>query len=238
MGLTEADIQNFSDWGILALRGFLPRKSTLAAKDAIVEKLKELNLLVGGKIASSRLQGLPVFQQIGRLGQMVGPIEEVNSLFTDELLNVVNSLANKKLTPTQPQILLSFPHKTDWSLNNLNWHLDLTPPKEDQIPGIQAFLLIDDVQPNGGATLALAGSHKLPYTSRTKNAHEALRQNSDFAVNPEKYREPQVIEGVQIQIIEMSGRAGDVFLMDLRVLHSPSINAQRNIRMMTTSRYI
>jgi hypothetical protein len=49
---------------------------------------------------------------------------------------------------------------------------------------------------------------------------------------------PQVTEETSIQIVELSGRAGDVYLMDLRVLHSPSINASRNIRMMATNRYL
>lgn len=103
---------------------------------------------------------------------------------------------------------------------------------------MQAFILIDDVQPQGGSTLALAGSHKLHYVSRGSNAHEILRRDSDFGSMPEKYLKPQIVAGTQIQIVEMSGRAGDVYLMDLRVLHSPSVNATKHIRMMATNRYL
>ena len=35
----------------------------------------------------------------------------------------------------------------------------------------------------------------------------------------------------------MSGRAGDVFLMDMRVLHTPSVNLSSHIRMMATTRF-
>ena len=171
---------------------------------------------------------------------MVGPLESVDRLFSDRLLSAMNALAGADLKPSQPhaQILISFPHKMDWSLNPLNWHLDLTPPKANEIPGIQAFILIDDVQPQGGATLALAGSHKLHYISHNCSAHEILRRRSDFFLRPEKYLEPQLVEGTPIQIVELSGRAGDVYLMDLRILHTPSINARRNIRMMATNRYL
>lgn len=236
----ELDTRTFSDQGILALRGFLPRKLTVAAQESISSELKRLKLKVNGKIVSSKIQDLPVFQQTGYLGQKVGPRDEVDRLISDELLAVMNELAGTKLKPTQPhsQILLSFPHKMAWSLNHLNWHLDLTPPKADQVPGVQAFVLIDDVQPQGGATLALAGSHKLHYIHRERGAHEILRGSSYFVSTPEKFLEPQVIEGTRIQIVEMAGRAGDVYLMDLRVLHSPSINARRNIRMMATNRYL
>lgn len=234
------DTEKFSEQGILALRGFHPRKLVGAARDSILSELARLNLKVNGKIVSSKIQDLPVFQQTGRLGQMVGQREEVDRLFSADLCVAMNTLAGKKLKPAQPhsQILLSFSHKTEWSLNGLNWHLDLAPPKVDQIPGVQAFILIDDVQPQGGVTLALAGSHKLHYASRDRNAHEILRRSSEFFSRPEKYLKPQVIEGTPIQIVEMSGRAGDVYLMDLRVLHSPSINARRNIRMMATNRYL
>lgn len=233
-------IETFSKQGILALRGFHPRKLVEAARDSILSELSRLNMKVNGKIQSSKIQDLPVFQQTSRLGQMVGRIEQVDRLFSDDLLTAMNDLAGAKLKPSQPhsQILLSFPHKMDWSLNGLNWHLDLTPPQADQIPGVQAFVLVDDVQPQGGATLALAGSHKLHYVSHNCSAHEILRRSSDFSSNPENYLKSQVIEGTPIQIIEMSGRAGDVYLMDLRVLHSPSINARRNIRMMATNRYL
>ena len=40
-----------------------------------------------------------------------------------------------------------------------------------------------------------------------------------------------------LSIIEMSGKAGDVYLMDMRLLHTPSINATKNIRMMATARF-
>jgi hypothetical protein len=35
----------------------------------------------------------------------------------------------------------------------------------------------------------------------------------------------------------MSGRAGDVYLMDMRLLHTPSINSTNKVRMMATVRY-
>lgn len=239
MKIPNLDTKTFSEKGILVLRGFLPRRQIERARDSILSELNRLKLKANGKIVSSKIQDLPIFQQTGRLGQMVGSREEVDRLFSEDVHSVINALAGSKLkAPPAAQILLSFPHKTEWSLKNLNWHLDLTVPKADQSPGIQAFFLIDDVQPQGGATLALAGSHRLHYLSPEFSAHRVLRNNSDFNSSPEMFLEPRMIEGVPVQIIEMSGRAGDVYLMDLRVLHSPSVNATRNIRMMATNRYL
>ena len=46
------------------------------------------------------------------------------------------------------------------------------------------------------------------------------------------------LQGLNVEIIEMSGRAGDVFLMDMRVLHTPSVNSSKNWRMMATCRFL
>lgn len=129
----ESETKTFSEQGVLLMRGFLPRKLALAARDSISDELVRLKLKVNGKLDSSKIRDLPIFQQTGRLGQMVKPQEEVNRLFTDDLLGAMNTLAGKKLKASapDPQILLSFPHKAEWSLNNLNWHLDLTPPPVD-----------------------------------------------------------------------------------------------------------
>lgn len=35
----------------------------------------------------------------------------------------------------------------------------------------------------------------------------------------------------------MSGRAGDVFLMDLRAPHTPSVNSTKNVQLMATTRF-
>jgi hypothetical protein len=45
------------------------------------------------------------------------------------------------------------------------------------------------------------------------------------------------LRGTGLTLVEMAGRAGDVYLMDMRVLHTPSLNATRNLRMMATTRF-
>jgi ectoine hydroxylase-related dioxygenase (phytanoyl-CoA dioxygenase family) len=85
------------------------------------------------------------------------------------------------------------------------------------------------VAPRGGATLALAGSHR--FMARNAHAASPLREALTTRENPAaKLRE------LGVGIIEMCGRAGDVFLMDMRVLHTPSINAAKHARLMATCR--
>lgn len=125
---------------------------------------------------------------------------------------------------------MSPPNQGTSTLENLNWHVDIAANPKGPLPGIQAFFLIDDVAPGGGATLALAGSHRvdtqgMPTSSQLR---EVLKTPGDLRGN---------LHRLGIEIIEMSGRAGDVFLMDLRVLHTPSVNSTKNVRMMATTRF-
>lgn len=121
------------------------------------------------------------------------------------------------------------PAQGAWTLEGLNWHVDIAENQRARIKGIQAFFLIDDVVPHGGATLALAGSHRIG-VQRTP----AAAQLRGLLRNPLDLE--RRLHELGITIVEMSGRAGDVFMMDMRLLHTPSVNATKNMRMMATSR--
>jgi ectoine hydroxylase-related dioxygenase (phytanoyl-CoA dioxygenase family) len=116
------------------------------------------------------------------------------------------------------------------TLQGLNWHRDIAQSKLCAIPGVQAFVLLDDLSPHGGATLALAGSQRLQMPSGgMQSIARLIKDGSDGTV---------VVDGIRLSILEMTGKAGDVYLMDMRVIHTPSINAGRNVRMMATMRYL
>lgn len=249
MGLSNTDKTIFADRGIICLKGLIPKGTAARVKESVISELDRLQLRKNGKLVTSKLSSLPVFQQTSRLSQMVKSGPEVEKLLTDDLLSIIAALGGSTLRAAgaTPQLLLSFPHSEQWSLKALNWHLDIAIPKTDVIPGIQAFILIDDLQTRGGGTLALAGSHRLPYLREAEKgggahgvrAHRVFSQLFDgSSPTPEKFFSPQVVNGVDVSIVEMSGKAGDVFIMDMRVIHSPSLNSTRNVRMMATTRWI
>ena len=131
--------------------------------------------------------------------------------------------------PQPLQLLLSPPQQGAWRLEGLNWHVDAVADPPGRLPGIQAFFLIDDVAPHVGATLALAGSHRAAAQRGADGVslREALRSTADRAAR---------LQALGVDVVEMSGRAGDVYLMDMRLLHTPSINATRQMRLMATTR--
>ncbi len=196
-------------------------------KEKILRELSRLRIWDGGKSVGSSLQSLTPFQQIAKLSSMV-KVDVHDVLNTSEIHSAIVGLTDRTpLAEQGSQLLLSLAHQGRWSLNSLNWHVDIASNPVDGIPGVQAFYLIDDVVPHGGATLALARSHRM-----TAGGFSRLRGSLRRPVDIQ-----EVLLASDTEIIEMSGQVGDVFLMDMRVLHTPSINAAKNIRMMATTRF-
>lgn len=247
MQITEADRKTFEETGLLSVKGLVPKSSCASVKRSVMAELDRLKLRTNGKISATKIRELPLFQQTGALSQMVKLGPELEGLFSAEVFECATSLGSWKARSAKAhaQLLLSLPQKADWSLARLNWHLDLAVPTKNEAPGVQAFVLIDEVAPRGGATLAIAGSHRLHYLTPGEPAHAVLRRHELFGalfdatkIESEALLTPHTIEDIPVSVYEMSGRAGDVFFMDMRVLHSPSVNASKNIRMMVTSRYV
>lgn len=217
----------FGENGYLKLSAFHSRARLAAIKSSILNQLQSSH---HGGGASKALRKLPIFQQIARMSSrvMVHGIQE--ALLTSELLEMISDVAGQKPSAIQPmQYLISPPNQGEWTLQGLNWHVDVKADPLEQIPGIQAFFLIDDVKPHGGGTLALAGSHKLKQGDRGPQSllREALKSPGNLEGALRKWG---------LKVIEMSGQAGDVYLMDMRTLHTPSINDSKKVRMMTTCR--
>lgn len=220
----------FRERGYLFLQGALTKGQVRPIKAHVLGELKRLKIWSSGKSLSPSIKETPAFQQIAKLSGLIRQPDLQSRVITQDTLSAINSLAGKELIPAQSQLLISLPNQGAWTLNGLNWHTDISSSDQQRIPGIQAFILIDDIKAHGGATLALAGSHLL--ASRRESSgriREMLRAAGD--------RESE-LRSRNLSIVEMSGQAGDIYLMDMRLLHTPSINSTKNVRMAATVRYL
>jgi hypothetical protein len=217
---------HFRAHGHVRLEGFHPRKRLAPLRRQVQEALARAG--AQGRGRTGPLHGLTPFQQTARLSTLVKLPGIDDLLLTQELLDTVGGLAQRALPPaTGMQLLLSLPHQGEWTLERLPWHVDVAAEPRDRLPGIQVFVLIDDVAPRGGATLAIAGSHR---AAGDGSLRALLKEPGDQLEARLRER--------GLAILEMSGRAGDVFLMDMRLLHTPSVNTTKNVRMMATARYV
>lgn len=205
-----------------------PKARTRSAREKIVGELSRLGFGSDGKRRGASLQGLSPFQQIAKLGSLV-KVDVHEILCTSDVLAAVRALvAGLDARAEQgTQLLLSPGRQGTWSLNGLSWHVDLSSRPTHRVAGIQAFYLVDDIAPQGGATLALARSHRMP-PADLQRLRASLRQSADVR---------GALQEFDVEVVEMSGQAGDVYLMDMHVLHSPSVNSTPRIRMMATTRF-
>ncbi len=223
----ESDAHSFRHQGYLLLEGFHPPKRIAPIRRRLQHAL---DMLERNRRAAQSLRGLPVFQQIGKLSPLVQVPGLHHALVTPELLDVITALGgHSPSTVQETQLLLSPPGQGRWTLERLNWHVDVTARRQERPPGIQAFFLLDTMAPHGGATLALAGSHRgaARRTASGLALREVLSRGGDLE---------RALRELDIALVEMTGQAGDVYLMDMRLLHSPSVNASRRVRLMATCR--
>jgi len=222
--LTQQQKQSFQDQGWLLLKGAVEKKAVLSVKQHVLSELKRLNIWASGRMLSGSLKGIPAFQQITKLNQLVKHTGLQNKLISRELIDSIEELADSRLASRQePQLLLSLPNQGEWTLKNLNWHLDIQG-STTVLPGVQAFVILDTLLSHGGGTLAVAGSHRMANVQRLY----PLLKNG-FIQDP---------DGTALKILEMTGSPGDVYLMDMRLIHTPSINSTKNVRMMATVRFL
>lgn len=226
--LKQSELDFFHDEGYLRLNLVHSKSHLKPLRESILRELSRLKVWAGGKPLGRSLSDLSPFQQISKLSSMVKIAGLDETLNTAEIRGAIADLTGRAPQSDQgSQPLLSLPHQGPWSLRNLAWHVDVAAKPDGEIPGIQAFYLIDDVGPQGGATLALARSHRVA-GELAGRLRGSLKMPGDLDA---------ALSVSNTEIIEMSGRAGDVFLMDMRVLHTPSTNSADRIRMMATTRF-
>lgn len=228
--MTPEQKKSFREKGYLYIRGAAGKDLVQPVKAYVLNELKRLKIWSTGRDLSRKLAEVPIFQQTGKLGQLIRYPGLNEKLISQGLYSAMRHLAGVPLSSGQEaQLLISLPHKADWTLERLNWHRDIASSQSGRIPGVQAFILLDDLSVKGGATMALAGSHRLKRPSLAIEATSRLIvDNASHSV---------MVRDVELSVVEMTGQAGDVYLMDMRLLHAPSINSARKPRIMATARY-
>ena len=186
------------------------------------------------------------------------------------IFSIIDDLLGKnqwKPPPSWGQILATFPAK-EWSWNSLlqnaveistiMWHTDYpynTVPGE--LPGVQIFCLLADIESGGGGTLIIKRSHRVIENFVRKQTPETLQkmkrarlalldshpwfQSVSKAISlprPETWIAEQkaIIDGVNVSVVELTGKAGDVYFTHPWLLHAPSPNCNTTPRLMCTQR--
>lgn len=235
--------------GIVKLEGLISVNDAREAHDKILELARDHGLYADGRWVKSQTRfGCPKSfrNALNKLNRSVG----FPKLFDDQMVPMIEELVGASVAPLAPgqQILFSLPCNEAWTVPHDVWHTDLPKFAERSTPGLQAFTFLDDVEAGGGATLVVAGSHRLlnQFASlSSRGVKQRLKDEQFFEMlfDPDRSaimsldRATGHVGEVDVSIVELTGGVGDVYLMDLRVLHAPAPNSLEKARLMPTCRF-
>jgi hypothetical protein len=250
--LTAAQHEEFDRAGLLRLPGAIPAAQVETMCDRIwahvrsehgIARSDPATWLIEDRLAGLRkVAGGPDFERIG----------------SPAVRGALDGLLGEWTEPSRWGVLLvTFPRReqTEWDVPLTVWHNDFVPfDAEHRIRSMQMFVLLNDIRPRGGATLVLTGSHHLvskyadptedgPHPKRLRRelgaVHPWLRELWDGDGDRDRVQRYMVdgfeVDGVPLRVVELAGRAGDVFFMHCDTFHSAAPNCLDQPRMMATN---
>jgi ectoine hydroxylase-related dioxygenase (phytanoyl-CoA dioxygenase family) len=240
--ITLQQIKEFDRRGVLFLQGLLSVDIVNRARDYIRERLASMGLWSNGNWVLDELRNQALdFRPARAIGNRNPNVEAL--IGDPKLLSVVSTLLGgqplDRKIHQRPQILFTIPNATAWSIP-VGWHVDIPRLASGRCPGVQMFTILEEVAPCGGGTLVVAGSHLLLNRGRLIKQRELskmLRREPSFQRLYDG-RSPEMEANAALDLVELTGQPGDVYLMDLRTLHAGAPNAGDRPRVMATHRFV
>jgi Phytanoyl-CoA dioxygenase (PhyH) len=148
-------------------------------------------------------------------------------------------------------VLVTMPDVDEWRVPHRIWHSDFPPTlPRDRVTVVKLWALFDDVEPGGGGTPQLAGSHlafarhlartgehdykraKLGFLGSHPWLKALTRDDGDPRRNERLTGDGAEVDGIRLRVVECTGRAGDVYITHPWVFHSIASNASARPRLM------
>jgi hypothetical protein len=120
------------------------------------------------------------------------------------------------------------------------------------LPGVQLFVCLDRVEPRAGATVVACGTHRRidalrrrkgpSWPGRSADVREALKREVPWvrelcSLRAGEDREARFMRSDgELQVVELTGEPGDVWVMHPWILHAPAPNCGARPRMVLTER--
>lgn len=250
--LTSAQLDEFDRRGVLRLEGLLPAERVRPALEHVQQRLERLGLWRDGAWRLADVprpvwpkRGLKASEAIGNKHPAVEALLEEPALVAavDALLG---GRPYDRTMHKRPQVLFTLPNAGPWTIPD-GWHADGPRLASGESPGVQLFCCLDTVEPRGGGTVIVAGSHRLFDFGRHIHGKEFtrlvreqpfLRRLIAIDVTDQTDLPTGMAGDVELEVMELTGAPGDAYLLDLRTLHSGAPNASERPRIMATHRYI
>jgi hypothetical protein len=253
--LTSEQLDEFDRRGVLRLEALLSADRVRRAREHVQRRLALLGYWQNDQWHLDHAPKLRWPDRGLKTSKVVGNNHpDVDALLEEPaLLAAINTLLNgrpfDRSIHKRPQVLFTLPNAGPWTLPS-GWHADGARLASGGCPGVQLFTCLDLVEPRGGGTLVIAGSHRLFNLGRFLRAKEfnrLLRQQGFFRVLLAAEGSTAFADGtalpsgtiddIDLEVMELTGEPGDAYLLDMRMLHAGAPNALARPRIMATHRF-
>jgi len=254
--IDEAAREVFAERGLILMKGMIPRNRVDRVRDEIDALIERHGAGRDGQWTAGRPDARLTRKLRTAIKSRMKQSAACQALSTPALRDAVVSLVKGEdvcAFADRPQVLFTPPDADHWTVPHNIWHLDVPRLGDGGCPGVQSFCCIDKVAPGGGGTVVVSGSHKL-LNDRGRIASRDVKKRLSrlpwfrclFSRDNSERRaalltaEPTTSadgRAVTLQVVELCGEPGDVYLVDLRTLHSPAPNAASRPRLAATERF-
>jgi hypothetical protein len=233
-------MEEFELTGLLRLPGAIPAADTREMRDALWAELARKHGIRRDAPESwipGKVSGLQEPERAGAFARMA----------SDALCGALDDLFAPRCWEPPPRWgspLVTFPStRGKWNVPNKVWHLDIGAGGVSAgVDEVIVFAILEDLAPGGGATVAVAGSHRLIRKLAAESADEVRSLDarrilaradpwlSDLwsrggADRIRRYmQEGAIVEKVALRVVELTGDAGDVVIMNPSILHTVADN--------------
>jgi hypothetical protein len=249
--MRAADIRSrFEATGVVRLQGAFAPEQAAAMREAVWRHAERQAGLHPGDPAS--WAGSPVVNWQGlKRDPAFTPLADNQSV--SDALDVIFGVRGWQRPRAGAQILFSLPEPGPWMLPDA-WHIDCGFEQATwPVRSVKLFAFFGEVSPRGGGTMLLPGTHRLVNRYReglpTSSAgagkenwrpfmrhHPWLARLLDGAGLPDHGRSlvgaAGEVDGVPVQVVELTGSPGDVVVTHLHVFHARSPNTGTVPRLM------
>jgi hypothetical protein len=147
------------------------------------------------------------------------------------------------------QPLITFPTPSPWTVPHSGWHVDFPPQATASMPALRMFAYLSTVDAQGGGTLVVVGSHRLVVAG--DGGERAPQIRARLALRSEWFRdlwrrspgedrgarfmeEGSTVDGVDVRVVELTGRPGDHVRWHPALLHKGSPKCRTRPRFILT----
>jgi len=249
---TTVERENFAVHGLIKRRNFLPVDKLANARKVILQHLEQEGIWRNGGWCFDECTrsidpdaGMALVKPLKRHQTIIDLVSSEASAAAGALVDA------RPVFPmsSHPTLLFTLPNATTWTIPHKNWHVDIPRLPDRGVPGVQIFAFLETVETGGGGTLAVTGSHRLINEGvriSSGDLRKKLKQELYFDELMSNRTDDRLrfmcevghVGDVELHVVEMTGEAGDVYFMDLRVLHTIAPNTLQIPRVMLTQRYL